>query len=202
MYTFIGGTQVAGKSYSSKKFVENSGLNITLIKTDALRLEMINDPKLRKWINVFWDRDEHEFWQNTNYEDYVQLLVGQSEAFFPIIMKTVNKIMAERKHAIFEGVNLLPHLVNKHISFPALFLVCDDRELIFSRLKEHPRWGGTEQFQRTEAEYIVKYDTRFIREEAIKFGYKVFNNPSFIEQELGNIFGMSGVERGNLRKEF
>lgn len=65
MYTFIGGTQVAGKSYSSKKFVENSGLNITLIKTDALRLEMINDPKLRKWINVFWDRDEHEFWQNT-----------------------------------------------------------------------------------------------------------------------------------------
>lgn len=61
MYAFVGGTQVAGKSYISRKFIESSGLNISLVKIDSLRLKMLNDSELKKWVNVFWNTDEHEF---------------------------------------------------------------------------------------------------------------------------------------------
>lgn len=190
MYAFIGGTPASGKSYLAKKFVNDSGLDITVISMDDLWKEMIKDPKLKKWVNLFWNMDEKKHWESTNYEKHMKLLVEQAEAFFPSIIKKVDEVKAKGEYAIFEGVSLLPHLVKRHFDFPGLFLVSDDEDMLFKRLNENPRWSKNGDLQKLEATYFVQYETRFIREEAAKYGYKVFNDSVDAEEEFKGYFNL------------
>jgi 2-phosphoglycerate kinase len=189
MYVFVGGTPAAGKSFTVKKFIRNTGLDIYHSSTDDLREGMKKDPDLEKWANLFWNMNEMDYWKNSSFEENSELLIKQSEAFFPVILKHVSEIKLRHKNAIFEGVNLLPHLVKKHFDFPGFFLTSENFDKILQRIKESPRWGETEELQKLEAKYFIEYDARFIKEEADKYGYKVFNDSDQVEKKLKKIFG-------------
>lgn len=188
MYAFIGGTPAAGKTHIAKQFIKKSGLPIEYISIDALREEFAKDPKLDYWVKFFLNQDAVQYWDTITQEQHLQNLIKQSEAFWPGILQKVEEVKKNHQHAIFEGVNLLPHLAHKDFDFHGLFLIEENGDLLFEKLHKEPRWGETEELQKLEAKFFVEWEARYIKEEAKKYSYKVFSNSQEAEKELENIF--------------
>lgn len=188
MYAFIGGTSASGKTYTAKLFVKNSGLPIHIVSIDNLRKEFSKDPKLKYWVDILWNKNEEEYWKTATYEKDIENLIKQSEAFWPSILKVVQKTKKLYKHAIFEAINIQPHLAKRDFDFPGFFLINEDYQTLLERFKKAPRWGKTEKLQKLEVEFLLKHDVPFIKKEAKKYGYKVFNNSNDAIEELKRIF--------------
>ncbi len=188
MYAFIGGTSAAGKTYLANKFVKVSGLPIKIVTIDDLRKEFAKDPKLKYWTDVLWNKNEEEYWKTISYKEDIDNLIKQSEAFWPSILEVVAKTKKLYEHAIFEAVNIQPHLAKKDFDFPGFFLINEDRQILFERFKKTPRWGKTEKLQRQEVDFLLKHDVLFIKQEAKKYGYKVINDFAQAMSELKKIF--------------
>jgi dephospho-CoA kinase len=183
-YLFITGTPASGKSTLAQKIAEAKGWQH--IDVDNWRGEMWNDPTIRPWVDLFKDKDEAEYWATTSPEEDFQNLVNQSEAFWPVILRKINEIVDQGKPAIFEAVNILPHLAKKDLPFEGIVLINTSSETIFERLKEDPRWGETEELQKIESQRFVE-EAEFYKIEAEKYGYKVFDDSKAAEGYLLNL---------------
>lgn len=188
MYAFIGGTPASGKTTTAQEFINVSGLPIELVSIDSLREGFTEDNNLQYWRDFFFNVDEKEYWGNNSYESHMKNIVNQSEAFWPNILECVQKTIKEHEHAIFEAVNILPHLAKKDLSFEGFFMIAEDENQLLDRLQKNPRWGQTEELQNLEAKYFVEWEARWIRNEANKYRYKVFNNKQDATSELSKIF--------------
>lgn len=188
MHVFIGGTPAAGKTFTSKKFIKKSDKKIHLVSIDDLRNDFAKDPKIKYWVDYFWNQDEVEYWKSITHEKAIQELVEQSEAFWPLVLEVIVETKKNYEHAIFEGVNILPRLAHKDLNFPGFFLVCEDYKTILDRNIKAPRWGNTRELQELETKHFIEDDVRFIKEEAKKFNYKVFNNEKEATEELTRLF--------------
>lgn len=182
MYVFIGGIPASGKSYLAKKVAKETGA--FHLDLDTLRKEMAKNPKLEYWVNFFWNKEEEKYLSETSFEEHWQNLVKQSEAFWPTILDKVKEVMSIHKSAIFEGVNILPHLAKKDFNFLGIFLLGEYFEQIFTRNKQNPRWGKTEQLQRLEAELFFNCERLKYKDEAEKSGYKTFVKIEDAEKEI------------------
>lgn len=189
MYVFMGGIPASGKSYLSRKVAEKTG--VFHLDTDTLRKEMSSDPQLEYWLNFFWNQNEELYLTETSYEDHWQNLVKQSESFWPTILKRIKGVMESNKSAIFEGVNILPHLAKRDLNFPGIYLLGKSFEEILERNKKNPRWGQTEQLQKLEAELFFNCERPRYKEEAEKYGYKIFENSEESEKELLKLLNIS-----------
>lgn len=179
---FIGGIPASGKSYMAKKVAQQFGLLYAGI--DDLRSIMGKDPKLEPWVNFYWNLDEEKYYRETNTQTQWKNLVSQSEAFWPIIKKKIEEVIAKGKPAIFEGVNILPHLIAQDFNFPGVYLLGESEEEIFKRIKKEPRWGETEELQKAEAKTFFNFERPKYKEEAEKYGFKTFENTEEAEKEL------------------
>lgn len=180
-YIFIGGIPAAGKSYLAKKIAKSTGA--LHFKVDDWREEFrVN--KHADWIDFFWNKNESEYWDKISCEEHWQNIVKQSEALWTDIVKKIRKVIKSGKPAIFEGVNILPHLAAKDINFPGIFLVGESLEAIFERNKKDPRWGQTETLQKKEAEIFYNCEGLIYKKEAEKYGFKVFYSSIEAEKEL------------------
>lgn len=187
-YVFIGGTPASGKTYLAKKVAEQT--EVFHLDLDTLRKEMRSDPQLKFWTDFFFNLDEEKYLKETSCEQHWQNLIKQSEAFWPTILNKVNEVILTHKSAIFEGVNILPHLAKKDFNFSGIFLLGGSFEQIFERNKKNPRWGQTEELQRKEAELFFNCDRQKYKEEAEKYGYKTFDNFIAAEQEVLKLLGL------------
>lgn len=182
MYIFIGGIPASGKTYLAKKVAEKTGA--FHVDLDTLRQAILKDPTLEYWVNFFFNMDEEKYLEETSCEKHWENLVKQSEAFWPTIINKINGVMKTHKSAVFEGVNILPHLAKKDLHFPGIFLLGKSFEEIFRRITQNPRWGKTEKLQRKEAELFFNCEGSNYQEEVKKYGYKTFNNTNDAEEEL------------------
>ncbi|QQG43589.1 MAG: AAA family ATPase [Candidatus Daviesbacteria bacterium] len=187
-YVFIGGIPASGKSYLAKKVAEKTGA--FHLDVDTLRKEMSKDPQLKYWVNFFFNQDEEEYLKNTPCEKHWENLVKQSEAFWPTILNKINEVIKSHKSAIFEGVNILPHLAKRDFNFPGVYLLGKSFEEIFERNKQDPRWGQTEQLQKLEAELFFNCERPKYKEEAEKYGYKIFDKSDEAEEEVLKLLGL------------
>lgn len=185
---FISGIPASGKSYLAEKIVKARG--VKHIDIDRLRQTMVQDPHLKPWVNFFWEKDEERYWANVTCEEHWENLKKQSEAFWPVIKKKVNEIISQGIPAIFEGVNILPHLAAKDFTFPGIFLLGESAEMIFERIKKDPRWGKTEALQRKEAEMLFLCERPKLEKEAKKFGFETFVDQDEAEKELLHLLGI------------
>jgi hypothetical protein len=181
-YVFIGGIPASGKSYLARDIASETGAYYFGI--DSLRREMSKVPHLKYWTDYYRNLDEEEFYKNTPCEGQWEALCRQSEAFWPTILENINKTKSKYPSAIFEGVNLLPHLTSKYLDFPGIFLLGESFEQIFARNKERPRWGKTEEVQRLEAENFFHCEGMMYKQEAEKYGYKTFHNSNEAKVEI------------------
>lgn len=181
-YAFISGIPASGKSYLAAKVAKAVGASH--IEIDELRKEMRSDPELKRWVDFFWDQEEIEYWRNTNCNQQWENLKNQSETFWPIILKKINKIQESGKPAVFEGVNILPHLAIKDLGFPGIVLLGSSLEDIFERNKKEPRWGQTEELQRMETEGFWNCERPRYKAEAEKYGYPTFSDVKEAEKKL------------------
>ena len=181
-YVFISGIPASGKSYLAAKIAKAIG--ILHIEIDEWQEEMKSDPELKKWVNFFWDQDEAEYWRTTNCDKQWENLKNQSEAFWPAILKRIKDIQNSGKPAIFEGVNILPHLASQDLDFEGIILLGESFEKILERNEQNPLWGQTKELQRMEAEAHYNCERLKYKAEAEKYGFKIFADPKKAEEEL------------------
>lgn len=178
---FITGIPTAGKSYLADKIAKSLG--ITHVKMDAIRDEMVKDPTLEPWVNFFWHKNEAEYYPATPSEEQWQNIVNQSEAFWPTTKKKIEETLASGTPAIFEGVNLLPHLM-RELTIKGVVILGNSEQETFERIKADPRWGNTDELQRLEAHAFFTIERPCYVAEAKKYGYPAFSDVSQAESEL------------------
>lgn len=181
-YVFISGIPASGKSFLAEKIAQKIGA--FHLDTDTLREEMVKDPAIEPWINFYWKLDEKKYLTETPCYEQWQNLVKQSEAFWPTILEKIKKIKKTHQSAIFESVNILPHLAKRDLDFPGIVLLGESVEQIFERNKKNPRWGKTEELQRLEAEIFFNCERGNYKKEAEKYGFKTFTDSIEAEEEL------------------
>lgn len=186
IYAFVSGIPASGKSYLAARVAQKVGAQH--IEMDALREEMKDDSELKKWVDFFWNKDEAKYWEKTNCDEHWLNLKNQSEAFWPTLLKRIKKVQQTGKSAIFDGVNLLPHLTRKDFDFSGIILLGDSFESIFERNKKAPRWGQTEALQSKEAKAFYTCERPKYEAEAEKWGYLAFSDMEKAEKELLGMF--------------
>lgn len=178
---FITGIPTAGKSYLAEKLCRS--LDIRHVKIDDLWDTVEHDAVLGPWFNYFWHKDEAEYYRTSSPKKLWQDIVDQSEAFWPTAKKHIEHILGEGKPAIFEGVSLLPHLMQQ-LPLKGVILVPASEDQVLDRLKAAPRWSDQEELQRIEAHAFFTVERPNYMEEAKKYGYPIFSNPAAGEAEL------------------
>lgn len=181
-YAFISGIPASGKSYLATKVAKATGA--LHIEIDEWREEMRSDPELKKWVDFFWDKDEAEYWRATNCDQQWENLKNQSEILWPATLKRMKDIQNSGKPAIFEGVNILPHLACRDLEFEGIILLGKSFEIIFERNRKDPRWGQTDELQRMEAEGFYNCERPRYKAEAEKYGFKTFTDIAEAEEKL------------------
>lgn len=181
-YVFISGIPASGKSYLANKIAKITGAQH--IKIDDWREEIRKSSELEKWVDFFWNQDEKEYWKTTSCDQQWENLRKQSEAFWPIFLQKIKEIQGSGKDAIFEGVNILPHLAHRDLDFGGIFLLGESFEIILERNKKDPRWGETNELQTLEAEAFWNCERPKYKHEAEKYGFKTFSDPLLAEKAL------------------
>ena len=181
-YTFISGIPASGKSYLAAKVAKAVG--VQHISIDDWREDMSKDPALKKWVDFFWSKDEDEYWRTTSCDQQWENLKNQSESLWPAILMKIKKIQKSDDGAIFEGVNILPHLARRDFDFEGVVLLGESFEKILERNKQDPRWGKTEALQIQEAKAFWDCERSKYEQEAEKYGFKVFTDPILAEKKL------------------
>jgi hypothetical protein len=179
---FISGIPASGKTYLADKVAQQTGaIHVDL---DATRAEMLNIESLEPWVSFFWNQDEDEYWDRTTKEEHWDNLVLQSEMLWPFLLQRIKGTRTERTSVIFECVNILPHLAKRDLDFTGIYLLGESTEAIIERLRQVPRWGGTEELQRKEALCFFQYEGSKYKQEAEKHTYKAFYDNAEAEKEL------------------
>ncbi|TSC71514.1 MAG: Uncharacterized protein G01um101448_1152 [Parcubacteria group bacterium Gr01-1014_48] len=181
-HTFISGIPTSGKSFLAAKIAREH--HVFHVDMDELRVKMAKDSELKKWVEFFADQDEEQYWKSTNCEQDWQNLVRQSEAFWPTFLKKISDVIAEGKPAVFESVNILPHLAKRDLSFPGIYLLGESFGVTFQRNKEDSRWGKTKALQQKEAEMFFYCEGEMYHKEAERCGYKTFRDITLAEREV------------------
>lgn len=177
----LAGYQPRAKSFLAKRIAEKT--KAFHLDLDTLRDEMAGDPKIEPWVSFYWNQDEKKYLTETSCEEKWLNLVKQSEAFWPFFLNKIEEIKKTHKSAIFEAVNILPHLASRDLDFPGIFLLGQSFEQIFERIKLGPRWGDAEELQRLEAETFFNCERENYKSKADKYGFKTFTNSKEAEQE-------------------
>lgn len=184
-YAFITGIPACGKSYLAEKVAKS--LDIQHIDVDSWREEMSSDPELKKWVDFFFNLDEKKYWHSTTADEQWQNLVKQSEVFWPVISKKIKEIQTTGKATIFEGVNLLPHLISQ-LDIKGILLLGESYQTILDRNKKDPRWGNTEELQILEAKAFWEVEQPRYKAEAEKYNLPIFSDATLAEDFLLEIF--------------
>lgn len=172
---FITGIPTAGKSYLAKKLAEKvDGICVSI---DHFREELTKDERYKKWVNFYLDQDEYTYYTTTTHQEQWVNLVKQSEGFWPGVLAKVKKYDKEDKPVIFEGVNILPYLAHKDLQIPGIAIIGRSFDETLERNKKEPRWGTTEELQKLESDAFFNGERPYYKEEAEKYGYKVFETP-------------------------
>ena len=170
---FITGIPTGGKSYLAKKIAEK--INGVYVSLDDMRDELAKQEKYKKWVNFYRDKDEYEYYTKTTPQDQWQNLVNQAEGMWKGVLEKISQYQKEERCVIFEGVNILPHLAHKDLSMPGICIIGRSEKEIFERIKIEHRWGSIEELQKMEAKEFFNVQRPRYKEEAEKYGYKVFN---------------------------
>jgi 2-phosphoglycerate kinase len=169
---FITGIPTAGKSYLAEKLaLAVGGIHI---QTDHIRKEFKNHPEYEKWVNFYRKQDKSAYYRTTTYDEQWENFVNQSEKLWPVILERINTYKDEPRPVIFEGVNILPHLAKKDLSFSGVCLIGKSLDDVIKRNTEHGRWGDSEIEIQSEAFFFG--ERPHFKEEAEKYGYEVFEN--------------------------
>jgi 2-phosphoglycerate kinase len=184
---FIGGIPTAGKTTLAAKLAGDLG--IAHVQLDELRAGMANDPSIAKWEKFFWVLDEEGYFAEATAETHCRNIIDISTAFWPVYAGKIREFIESGTPAIFESVNLLPHLVKTIPGLSGVYLLGRSFEEVLERNRLGPRWGNTESLQRKEANAIWSWERPFYESEARKYGYKVFDDPVMAGEELVRIMG-------------
>lgn len=167
---FITGIPTAGKSYLAKKLADAIGG--VHVQVDHIRNNVKDHPEYENWVNFYYKQDKGTYYRTTTYDEQWKNLVDQSEGIWPEVFEKINDYRNENSPVIFEGVNILPHLAKRDLSFNGVCIIGTSLENVIRRNTEDNRWGDTEIEIQSEAFFLG--ERPHYKEEAEKHGYPVF----------------------------
>lgn len=182
---FITGIPTSGKSYVADKLAKE--FNVIHVELDDYREELCKVPKYKKWVNFYLDQDEETYYKNTSPDEQWSNLVKQSENIWQGILEKINSYRGDNRYVIFECVNILPHLARKDLDFEGIVLLGTSYEEVLKRNKVDPRWGSTEKLQEMEAKSFWNVERPRYKDEAIKYGYRTFENADDAFDHIKNV---------------
>jgi len=169
---FITGIPTAGKSWAGNLIATELGA--LHIEVDDMRLELQKDPSYAKWVNFYFNLNEKHYFENTTHKEQWDDIVAQSEGLWPALLKKIKVYEKEPRLIVFEGVNLLPHLMKQDLpEFKGIVLLGPSFEKTLERDMQSPRWGNTEELIHMEAESFFYGQRPHYKEEGLKHGYEV-----------------------------
>ncbi|MBI5220704.1 MAG: hypothetical protein HY978_02630 [Candidatus Liptonbacteria bacterium] len=180
-YVFVSGIPALGKSHLAEKVAKFAG--VLHLKVDDWR-EEFRTTKCGDWVDFFRNKNEAEYWETTDCEKHWENMIKQSEALWPEIVGKIGQVIKSGKPAIFEGVNILPHLARRDLNFKGVVLLGESFETILKRNRQDSRWGQTEELQKKEAEIFFYCEGLKYEQEAKKYGFKTFTDSRLAEKEL------------------
>ena len=169
---FITGIPTAGKSYLAKRLAD--AVNGIHVQVDHIRKNVKDHPEYEKHVNFYYKQDKGTYYRTTTYDEQWKNLVDQSEGIWPEVLEKIDAYRNEIRPVIFEGVNILPHLAKKDLSFGGVCIIGKSLEDVIKRNTEDPRWDDTEIEIQSEA-FFFGERPRY-RAEAEKYGYPVFES--------------------------
>jgi len=172
---FITGIPTAGKSYLAKKLAKEVGG--ICVSVDNMREELSKDERYKKWVNYYLDQDEYIYYTTTTYDEQWKNLVAQSEGFWPGVLTELAQYADEESPVILEGVNILPHLINRDLQIPGIAIIGRSLEETLERNMREPRWGATEELQKLEVDAFFNGERPHYKDDAERYGYPVFETP-------------------------
>ena len=181
----ITGIPRAGKTTLAKKLAEAIGG--IYISIDDIRKELKSDPKYTDAVNFYRNQDKKTYYMQTSYDQQWKNLVTQSEKLWDGILQKINSFSGEEKPIIFEGVNLLPHLIYKDLDFPVIVKIGATFQEILERNEREPRWGSTELELQSEAFFLG--ERPHYKAEAKKYSYPVFETSDEAFKKAFKILG-------------
>ena len=181
---FISGIPTAGKSHLADKIAKITGA--VHFNIDDFREEMRNNPEFKQWIDFFKDQDEEKYWNEHSHKEHWENLKRQSEGIWPFIKNKINNALESGQISIFEGVNLLPHLISE-IDIDGMYLLGESEETVLERYRKKPRWGKAEELLKKQSECSFQYERPMYKKEAEKYGFKTFTDSDTAEKELFNL---------------
>ncbi|MFA7171250.1 MAG: AAA family ATPase [Candidatus Paceibacterota bacterium] len=203
---FITGIPTAGKTYLSRKLAKATGGYC--LETDALRDELVKDPKYNKWENFFDEKNEYAYYTDNDPEEQWRLLSEQHEQLWPGVLKKIReygsghiplksiiagylrKPLSKKRPIIFEGINILPRLAKKDLDFPGVVLIGKSLEEVLERNRQRPRWGKTEEMLKMGAEAFWYVERPRYIAEAEDCGYKIFEDADEAYAEIVKILDL------------
>ncbi len=171
---FITGIPTSGKSYLAEKLAKEIGG--VHVRIDDWREEMAQDTRFKQAINFYLDQDEKTYYTTTTFDEQWVNLVRQSEELWQGIMENIQSFAGEFRPVVFEGVNLLPHLVKRDLDWSGLCLIGTTFEETLRRNIADPRWGETVELQKLEAEAFFYGERPRYQADAAKYGYPFFTS--------------------------
>lgn len=189
---FITGIPTAGKSYLARKLIDLTGGYC--LETDNLYEELGRDPRYEKWAKFFEDNDEHAYYTENDPDKQWAILSEMHEKLWPGVLEKIRayeagdipsksrmagllrKPFSQKRPLIFEGINILPHLAKRDLTFPGVVLVGKSYEEVLNRNHERPRWGKTEEMIRMGANAFWSVERPRYIKEALSCGYGIFED--------------------------
>lgn len=169
---FITGIPTAGKSWAGNLIATE--LNAVHIEIDDIRVELQKNPLYKDLVNFYFNLNEKEYFENTTHKEQWDDIVTQSEGMWTALLKKMRSYDNNPRPIVFEGVNLLPHLMRRDLpEYKGIVLLGPSFEKALERDRQSPRWGNTEELIHMEVESYFYGQRPHYKEEGLKYGYEV-----------------------------
>ncbi len=184
---FITGIPTAGKSWAGNLLANEMGA--VHVEIDDIRATLQDDLRYSKWINFYFKLNEREYLKNLSPEQRWDDVVQQSEGLWPALEAKIKSYEDEPRPVVFEGVNLMPHLMKKYFpEFDGAVLLGPSFEKTLERNTQSPRWGFTKELQRLEAECFFYDERPRYAKEADAYGYPAFDTATEVYIHVQDIW--------------
>jgi 2-phosphoglycerate kinase len=179
---FIGGAPTVGKSYITKRLSKD--FHLPWISTDSVRGMMREIVNRNQYLDLFRLDMSNKYAGRYLSSHSVNKIIEDHNGESKDVWKGVRAIL-KTDHVwndfIVEGVAVLPEFIArlKHDDciIDALFLTVSSEEKVREVVYKEGMWNGSVDFDgdvmEKQIEWILEYD-RYISEEAIRYGFKVF----------------------------
>jgi 2-phosphoglycerate kinase len=174
----IGGTPTVGKSTIAQAVAGH--FNLPWISSDQIREIMRTVARREDYPDLFTPEgyDAERFLSEFTADEIAKMEYEEGDATWPGVKKLIEEDYTWRDGFVVEGVNILPHLIDRdlkgHDDVRAIFLVDEDKDRMKHVVFTRGLWGDAKSYSDDVKDKEVEWATAFskiLEAEVKKYGF-------------------------------